>query len=110
MRKVQFSLIWRAAGLTNIMVSLIKVLLYFAKSFYKRALCSFPIVLSGSQESVRFLRPVARQNIGKSALRVIVKVANRHCICIRLAFIVIADDMPTTFFVKLVNKFFNKLN
>ena len=76
MRKVQFPLIWRAAGLTNIVVSVIKVLLSFSKSFYNRALCSFPIVLSGSQESVRFLRPVARQNIGKSALRMIVKVAN----------------------------------
>ena len=77
MREVQFPLIWRAAGLKNIVVSVIKVLLSFSKSFYNRALCSFPIVLSGSQESVRFLRPVARQNIGKSALRMIVKVANK---------------------------------
>ena len=55
---------------------MIKELLSFSKSFYNRALCSFPILLSGSQESVRFLRPVARQNIGKPALRMIVKGAN----------------------------------
>ena len=76
MRKVQFPLIRLAAGLTNIMVSVIKVLLSFSKSFYNRVLCSFPIVLSGSQGALRFLRPAARQNIGKSALRMIVKVAN----------------------------------
>ena len=35
----------------------------------------FLILLSGSQDSVRFLRPVARQNSGSCTLRMIVKVA-----------------------------------
>ena len=47
----------------------------FSRSFRYRAQCLFLIVLSGSQDSVRLLRHVARLNSGNYTLCVIVKVA-----------------------------------
>ena len=49
---------------------------HFSRSFFNRAQCLFPIVSSGPQDSMRFVRPVAYQNSGKYTLRMIVIVTN----------------------------------
>ena len=63
-------------GLTNLTVSEMKILFSIRRSFCYHVQCLFPIVLSGSQDPVRFVKPMARQNSGKYTLRMTVKVAN----------------------------------
>ena len=90
----------------QILLFRIKAFCSFLRSFYHCAHCLFPIVLSGSQDFVRFLRPMAHQSGGIThCVHMILKVAYWY----GLLFVLLMTNRTLNLLTRMRARFSSKL-